>query len=145
MNNNIEIKFKKLHEDAILPSKAHDTDTGYDLYCVSDTVIEPGQSAVVPVGLQVAYVTPGYWYLVLPKSGLGFKHHLQPHLGVIDQSYTGSLDVKMYNFGTIPYRFSVGNRVAQIAFFPVISPQVSWSDTITQTDRGSNGFGSSGV
>ena len=143
--NNIEIKFIKLHEDAVLPTKAHTTDTGYDLHCVADTVIEPGSSSVVPVGLQVGYVTPGYWYLVLPKSGLGFKHHLQPHLGVIDQSYTGSLDIKMYNFGTTPYTFKVGNKVAQIAFFPVVAPTVGWTSKSTETDRGSNGFGSSGV
>jgi dUTP pyrophosphatase len=143
--NKIEIKFIKLHENALLPSKAHETDTGYDLHCVADTIIEPGRSAVVPVGLQVGYVTPGYWYLVLPKSGLGFKHHLQPHLGVIDQSYTGSLDIKMYNFGNTSYTFKVGNKVAQIAFFPVLSPAVGWTSTVSDTDRGSNGFGSSGV
>lgn len=143
--NNIEIKFIKLHENAVLPTKAHASDTGYDLHCVTDTVINPGSSNVVPVGLQVGYVTPGYWYLVLPKSGLGFKHHLQPHLGVIDQSYTGSLDIKMYNFGTVPYTFKVGNKVAQIAFFPVLSPAVEWTKKLAETDRGSNGFGSSGV
>lgn len=143
--NKIEIKFKKLHESAMLPSKAHSTDTGYDLHCVVNTTIEPGSSAVVPVGLQVAYVSSGYWYLVLPKSGLGFKHHLQPHLGVIDQSYTGSLDIKMYNFGNQPYTFKMGDKVAQIAFFPVIAPTVEWSDHVSETDRGSNGFGSSGL
>jgi dUTP pyrophosphatase len=142
--NNVEIKFIKLHEDAVLPSKAHDTDTGYDLHCVTDTVIDPGTSNVVPVGLQVGHVTPGYWYLVLPKSGLGFKHHLQPHLGVIDQSYRGSLDIKMYNFGKDSYTFKRGDKVAQIAFFPVIAPSLDWVDKATDTDRGSNGFGSSG-
>jgi len=138
------IEFFPIHPCAQLPTKAHDSDTGYDLYCVEDTVIEPKNSAVVPIGLQVAYLTEYYWFRIEPRSGLGFKNDLQPHLGVIDNPYRGSLDVKIYNFSNVPHQFKRGDRVAQIAFYHLINMNVGWSNTIEETDRGEKGFGSSG-
>ena len=143
-NNNPFIKFVKTHNDAILPSKAHETDTGYDLYCVEDTIVQSRLHSIVPVGLQVADIAPGYWYLILPRSGLGFKRQLQPHLGVIDSGYRGSLDVQIYNFSDKDYIFKKGDRVAQIAFYPLINMETSFTDAVTNTDRGNKGTGSSG-
>jgi dUTP pyrophosphatase len=144
--NNIKpfIKFIKTHNDAQLPSKAHETDTGYDLYCVEDTTVQSQFHGIIPVGLQVADIAPGYWYLILPRSGLGFKHQLQPHLGVIDSGYRGSLDVQIYNFSNKDYTFKKGDRVAQIAFYPLINMEASFADEVTNTDRGNKGTGSSG-
>jgi len=98
----VNIKFKKTHPDAILPRKAHphpdNGDSGYDIFAVEDTVIPARGSAVVPVGLTLADITPGFWFRIEPRSGLGFKHNLQPHLGIIDNPYRGDLGVKLYNF-----------------------------------------------
>lgn len=138
------INFIKKHEKAVLPKTAHETDTGYDLTCVESTTIEPKSHKVVPVGLQVGNITPGYWYLILPRSGLGFKHQLQPHLGVIDSGYRGSLDVQIYNFSDTPYTFKEGDRVAQIAFFPLTKMNTTWTDSVEDTTRGTGGFGSTG-
>jgi deoxyuridine 5'-triphosphate nucleotidohydrolase len=138
------IKFVKTHDDAQLPTKAHETDTGYDLYCVEDITIRSRLHGIVPVGLQVADIAPGYWYLILPRSGLGFKHQLQPHLGVIDSGYRGSLDVQIYNFSYKDYTFKKGDRVAQIAFYPLVDMVPSFTDEITEASRGAFGFGSSG-
>jgi dUTP pyrophosphatase len=140
----ILIKFKQLHPEAKLPTKAHPTDTGYDLFCVTETLVPARGNAVVPVGISVVDVTPGYWYLILPKSGLGFKHKLQPHLGVIDNGYRSSLDVQIYNFSDKDYTYNVGDKVAQLAFYPIVHASTEWSDEVTTTDRGANGFGSTG-
>ena len=82
------VMFKKTHPDAQLP-KANNSeigtgDSGYDLTAVEDVDVYGGNSAVVPVGLMLAYIQDGYWFRIEPRSGLGFKHNIQPHLGVID-------------------------------------------------------------
>lgn len=144
----IEIKFKKTHSDAVLPvanNKETGTgDTGYDLIAVDDVNIPEYGSAVVPVGLTLADITPGYWIRIEPRSGLGFKHNIQPHLGVIDNGYRGDLGVKLYNFGEFDYLVKKGDRIAQLVVYPLIQPSMSFSDEVTDTNRGSSGFGSSG-
>ena len=143
------VKFVKTHPDAVLP-KPNVTaehaigtgDTGYDLTAVEDVQIS--RSGVVPVGLTLAYIEKGFWFRIEPRSGLGFKHHLQPHLGVIDNGYRGDLGVKLYNFGHDPYFVKKGDRIAQFVVYRLIQPECSWADEITQSDRGSAGFGSSG-
>ena len=75
---------------------------------------------------------------------MGFKHSIQPHLGVIDNSYRGDLAVKLYNFSNVDYNVLKGDRVAQIAYFPLLCVESAWATETEETDRGSNGFGSSG-
>lgn len=79
----VEIKFVKVHPDAQLPKQNHSGegigDTGFDLYSVEDTAILPGESKIVPVGVKVGYITPGYWFKIEARSGLGFKHGIEPH------------------------------------------------------------------
>ncbi len=144
----VSIKFVKTHEDAVLP-KANNGgygvgDTGYDLTSVSDCVVYAGQSTVVPVGLRLAYISPGYWFRIEPRSGLGFKSSVQPHLGVIDNGYRGDLGVKLYNFHeNKPLNVSAGDRIAQIVVYPLIQPEMSFAEDITTSERGDKGFGSS--
>lgn len=138
------IKFKKTHPDAVLPSSNYPMDTGYDITAVEDTIIPSKGSNVVPTGIQVADVSPNIWYQVLPRSGMGFKHGIQPHLGVIDQPYRGDLAVKLYNFSDKDYSIKKGDRIAQLAFHSIIKPTTGWSDVVIETDRGAKGHGSSG-
>ena len=145
------VKFKKTHPDAQLP-KANNSeigtgDSGYDLTAVGDVDVYGGNSAVVPVGLMLAYIKDGYWFRIEPRSGLGFKHNIQPHLGVIDNGYRGDLGVKLYNFSphwNTPYKVKKGDRIAQFVVYPLIHPQCEWADEIVESDRGDKGFGSSG-
>ena len=139
----MNIKFLKLDAAAILPTQAHDTDTGYDLYSVESVSIPARGSAIVNTGLQVGYIEPGYWFHIMPRSGLGFKHGIQPHLGVVDQGYRGSLGVKLYNFSHNNYTVPAGSKIAQLIFYPLIKADMSWTTEIENTDRGENGFGSS--
>ena len=145
---NPRVKFVKTHPDAKLPvpnnSDIGTGDTGYDLTAVEDVWINPGASDVVPVGLKLAFIDNGFWFRIEPRSGLGFKHDLQPHLGVIDNGYRGDLGVKLYNFGAAAYNVKAGDRVAQFAVYPLIQPQCSWAEEVYDSERGDSGFGSSG-
>lgn len=144
----IEIKFQKTHELAKLPEANNKGictgDTGYDVSAVESVVIPAKGWAVVPVGLKVAYITPGYWFKVEGRSGLGFKKHIFPHAGIIDNPYRGDCGIKLYNFGTEDQTIAVGDRIAQFVVYPLIQVSTSWSETIDQTNRGEKGFGSSG-
>ena len=144
----VNIKLVKTHDDAVLPTANNKEfltgDSGYDLYAVEDTVITRSSSAVVPVGLTLADITPGYWVRIEPRSGLGFKHSIQPHLGVIDNGYRGDLAVKLYNFNcNSSYTVKKGDKIAQLVVYPLLQPIFEFADTVTNTSRGDKGFGSS--
>lgn len=139
-----KISFKKTHPDAQLPYRKRTNDTGFDLFSVEDVIIPAKGDATVPTGITVAKVPMAVWFLVLPRSGMGFKHGIQPHLGVIDNPYRGDLAVKLYNFSDQDYKVSKGDRIAQIAYFPLIVLEPEWSEEIENTDRGDKGFGNSG-
>tara|TARA_Y100000296_G_scaffold39370_1_gene45418 strand:+ start:28 stop:519 length:492 start_codon:yes stop_codon:yes gene_type:complete len=140
----IELKVVKTHPDAKLPHRAHDSDSGYDVYSVEEVIVPARGSVVVPVGLTLAYITPGYWFRVEPRSGLGFKHNLQPHLGIIDNGYRGDLGIKLYNFSNVNITLIRGTRIAQLVLYPHITVTVSETDKIDDTERGEDGFGSTG-
>jgi dUTP pyrophosphatase len=98
----------------------------------------------VDVGLSLAYITPGYWFRIEGRSGLGFKNSIQPHLGVIDNGYRGDLAVKLYNFHeTKDLNVQPGDRIAQIVVYPLIQPEFKFADDVSESTRGDKGFGSS--
>lgn len=142
------IKFKKTNPDAILPKRNHDNtdgtgDSGYDVYSVEDKIIPAKGSAVVDVGLNFAYIEPHYWIRVEGRSGLGFKHDIIPHQGIIDNAFRGNAGIKLRNLSDKDYEVKKGDRIAQFVVYPLIDAEISESD-IENTDRGANGFGSSG-
>jgi len=143
----IKVKFLKTHEDAILPKVNNSAwatgDSGYDIFSVEDVVIPARGTTVAPVGITVADISPGYWFRIEPRSGLGFKHNIQPHLGVIDNQYRGDLGVKLYNFSDTDVTIEKGKAVAQFVVYPLLQVDVDWSEEVTETDRGAKGFGSS--
>ena len=139
-----KVQFVKVHPDAILPSKNHTSDTGFDVYCVEDTVIPAHGSAVVPVGIKVGYIPSGYWFKVEGRSGLGFKHSLLPHPGIIDNEYRGDCGVKIYNFKYTDYAFKKGDRCAQFVFYINLDMELEWGTEAQSSARGEKGFGSSG-
>jgi len=149
LNLTPEIHFLREHDDAKLPQKNHKDpltgDTGYDIFCVEQVIIPKFSSAVAPVGLKLAYITPGFWFRIEPRSGLGFKKNIQPHLGIIDNPYRGNMGIKLYNFGDFDVTIEKGIAVAQFVIYNIISAEIKWADKIQETDRGEKGFGSSGV
>ena len=94
----ISIGFKRLNENATIPTKAHPTDSGFDLYAAEDVIIEPGETVIVPTGIAVE-LPKGYEAQVRPRSGITAKTKLRVQLGTIDQEYTGEIGVIVDNIG----------------------------------------------
>ena len=144
----VDIKFVKTHPDAVLPKYNHSDpytgDSGLDVTAVEKVVIPAKGYNIVPVGLKLGFITPGYWFRVEGRSGVGFKKHIFPHFGIIDNPYRGDMGVKLYNFGVEDQTFNPGDKVAQLIVYPLIQANVSWTDEVSETKRGEKGFGSSG-
>jgi dUTP pyrophosphatase len=136
------LKFEKTHESAKLPSKNNESDTGYDVYSIEDVVVPARSSAVVNVGLKFADIPEGYWIKVESRSGLGFKHGITAHPGIIDNGYRGDAGIKLYNLTDLPYQIKAGDRIAQFVVYMNINMDVAWG-TVTESSRGEKGFGSS--
>lgn len=143
----VTIKFVKTHPDAVLPKYNHSDpytgDSGLDVTAVEDVIIPAKGWVTVPVGLKLGYVTPGYWFRVEGRSGMGFKRHVFPHFGIIDNPYRGDMGVKLYNFSDVNVYFFKGDKVAQLIVYPLIQANVEWADRVVETARGEKGFGSS--
>lgn len=135
-----------LDEGAKMPTRAHDADAGYDLYAKDNTeyseVIFPELSAVFDTGVHIA-IPRGYVGFLKSKSGLNVKHGIVSE-GVVDSGYTGSIRIKLYNHGIEPYAVQPGDKISQLVILPIITPRLEIVDSLDETERGENGFGSSG-
>lgn len=145
-----------LDEGAILPTRAHETDAGLDLYTPVDVVVPKSASvlmggvlfpvdigsATIDTGVHVE-IPKGYVGFIKSKSGLMVKHGLTAD-GTIDSGYVGSIRVKLFNHTSVSYEFKAGDKIAQLVLLPIITPDLEVVDSLEDTERGSNGFGSSG-
>ena len=138
--------FKRVHPDAALPAYAHPSDAGMDLRSVEDMEIAPGRRALVHTGL-VVNLPPMHEAQVRPRSGLALKNGVTVlnTPGTIDSGYRGEIGVILANFGDSPFRVAKGDKIAQLVIAPVLQPEVVEVQEIDETDRGSGGFGSTGV
>lgn len=137
----------KLDEGAIMPTRAHENDAGLDLYAMEDRFISPCgaeyDGTVFDTGVHIA-LEPGTYGKIESRSGLNMKHGIVSCGGVIDSGYTGSITVKLYNLGNEPYTVKKGDKIAQLVIMPYIAPELELVDELDETERGNNGFGSSG-
>lgn len=133
-----------LDEHAIMPTRAHDTDAGLDLYTPIAVDVPAHGSAIIDTGVHVELprypLTVG---LLTSKSGLNVKHDITGE-GTIDVGYTGSIRVKLYNNGDKDYHFEEGHKVIQLVIMPILVPTLELVDSLGETERADNGFGSSG-
>ena len=132
----------KLDPGAKLPTRAHDTDAGLDLYAMKQDYVPAHGSAVFDTGVHIE-LPPNTVGMVKSKSGLNVKHHLTSE-GVIDEGYTGSIVVKLYNHGKNGYYIESGDKISQLVILPIIKPELELVDELEETDRGDGGFGSTG-
>jgi len=137
------VKFKKTNDKAVIPSKNNESDTGLDVTSVEDKVIPARGSTVVDVGLKFAFIDLGFWVKVEGRSGLGFKHGIIPHPGIIDQGYRGDAGIKLYNNTDKDYEVKAGDRIAQFVVYTNHNVNVTEGDVV-ESERGEKGFGSSG-
>ena len=140
------LRFKKVHPDAVLPSYAHPSDAGMDLRSVDDLTLAPGQRALVHTGL-VMLLPPLYEAQVRPRSGLSLKNGVTVlnTPGTIDSGYRGEVGVILINLGQAAFDVRKGDKIAQMVIAPVTQPNIEETDVVDETDRGSGGFGSTGV
>lgn len=133
-----------LDAKAIMPTRAHDTDAGLDLYTPERIVIWPHDSYVVDLGVHMA-IAPGYCGITKSRSGLNFNQNVITVDGVIDASYRGSIKVKLYNLSDVRREIEAGSRISQLVIIPVATPEIIQVEELDETERGNNGFGSSGL
>ena len=140
------LRFRKIHPDAVLPSYAHPSDAGMDVRSVEDLVIAPWKRALVHTGL-VMLLPPTYEAQVRPRSGLALKSGVTVlnTPGTIDSGYRGEVGVILANFGEADFQVKKGDKIAQIVIAPVTQPEIVETTEVDETDRGSGGFGSTGV
>lgn len=140
----MKLLVQKLDPSAKLPSYAYMGDAGMDVFSVEDTAIAPGEKVAIRTGLKFA-VPRGYAGFIWDKSGLALKHHLKTMAGVLDSNYRGELLVVLTNLGKAEYKVEKGSKIAQLVIKPVENPEIIESKIDDETERGTGGFGSSGV
>ena len=171
-NMPLEIGFKRLSDNAILPTKAHATDSGFDLFAAQDVIIAPGETVVVPTDIAVQ-LPKGYEAQVRPRSGITSKTKLRVQLGTIDEQYRGNIGIIVDNIAPVyiphapiypinlngkyqtgyldqyldeTYLIRKGDKIAQLVVQPIpTTVAVEIPGELENSDRGANGFGSSGV
>ena len=116
---------------------------GLDITAKTYGTVYPNGSLAVPTGLKVE-IADGYYGKVSSRSGLSFKHGIEVGAGVIDSDYRGEVMVILRNHGHTPFDFSEGDRIAQLIIMPYDKVDIEYVEELSDTDRGENGFGSSG-
>jgi dUTP pyrophosphatase len=142
-----QVRFKRLRPGAVLPRYMSARASGMDLSAAADEEITlaPQERAGVPTGWAME-LPPGFEGQVRPRSGLSSKHGVTVvnAPGTIDNDYRGELVVLLVNLGREPYTVAPRDRIAQLVVAPVVQAEVIEADELTDTSRGSGGFGSSG-
>ena len=141
------IRVKKLSPNAILPTYGSAGAAAADLYaCLEESVtIAPGETVFIPTGLSVE-IPVGCAGLIYARSSMGAKRGLAPanKVGVIDSDYRGEIKVVLLNHSSAEQTVAPGERIAQMIITPVLTPAYEEVDELTDTDRGTGGFGSTG-
>lgn len=143
------IEIEILTQDAIFPSYAYPTDSGFDLYSTVEHTIEPLGRALIPTGLKLSF-PEGYEIQVRPKSGLALNHGITVlnTPGTVDAGYTGEIKVILFNSSNQIFTVKKGMKVAQAVLCPVMNGkfvQFKEVNNVKEKDRGGNGFGSTGI
>ena len=125
-----------------MPERAHENDAGLDIFSPKRTWVFPHNSAIIDTGVHVE-IPKGYVGILKSKSGLNVKHGLTG-TGTIDAGYTGSIIVKLYNSSNQQYLVGEGDKIIQLVIFPIETPEPVLVDHFEETERGENGFGSTG-
>jgi dUTP pyrophosphatase len=142
----VRLAVQRLHPAAVLPTRAHASDAGFDLHAVEEVTLGPGERATVPTGIAIA-LPEGHAGLVLPRSGLAARHGiaLVNAPGLIDEGYRGELRVLLLNTDRAePFEISPGDRIAQLVLVRVSLTDAVEVEALDATERGDGGFGSSG-
>ncbi|MBS3100399.1 dUTP diphosphatase [Candidatus Pacearchaeota archaeon] len=139
------LKFKKLREDAVIPSYAHPGDAGMDLCSAEDFILEPKKRKLISTGLSVE-IPVGYEIQTRPRSGLAIKNgiSLVNSPGTIDAGYRGEIGIIIINHGEENFEIKKGDRIAQAVMNKIENAEIIEVDKLGDSERGAGGFGSTG-
>lgn len=145
----MELKIKKVRENAKIPTRATEGSAGMDLYaCIDEPILlKKGDTAVIPTGIAIGLDNKNLCAFVYARSGLAIKHGigLLNSVGVIDSDYRGEICVGVINQIDEPYTIEPFERIAQIVIQPVEIPKLIEVESLDDTERGAGGFGSTGT
>ena len=144
----IQLKVKLLNTNAKIPSYGTDYSAGMDICACDELVIPPLTTKLIKTGFAVSWTgpdAPNYYLRIAPRSGLAYKSGIFVNAGVIDWDYRGEVGVLLYNSKNDDFIINPGDRIAQMILEKINRPDIVESDELDDTDRGSGGFGSTGV
>lgn len=127
---------------AYKPTRGHSTDAGLDLRADVDALIQAHGHAIFHTGVHVQ-LPQGTCGIIMSKSGLNVNHDITS-TGLIDEGYTGEIVLKLYNHGDTPYEVRRGDKISQLVVLPCVCEELEFVDRLDSSERGDNGFGSTG-
>ena len=141
----MELRVRRINPEAIIPAYAHPGDAGLDLHASEDVALDPGVARLVPTGVAIE-LPEATEAQVRPRSGLALKHSVTVlnTPGTIDEGYRGEVGVVLINHGPATFQVTRGMRIAQLVVQKRWTVQVVEVDGLTDTTRGTGGFGSTG-
>ena len=147
-NRDMELKVKKVRDNAVLPTRGSEKAAGVDLYaCLDKSYIKivPNEVRIIPTGIACDF-PEGYFGEVVVRSSVGAKRKLRlsNQIGIIDNDYKGEIMLAIYNGGEAPALIEQGERLAQMVLLPYTLYNIVETDTLSETERGEGGFGSTG-
>ena len=145
-STSVDIKFTKVTDNAIPPTYGTEHSAGADLYALNPVTLYPGQTVRVSAGIKTE-IPEGYVGLIFARSGLATKQGIAPAncVGVIDSDYRGEWYIPLHNSSKDTYDIHYGDRIAQVIILPYPKANYIPTDTLTNTERGEGGFGSTGA
>lgn len=139
------MEIKKMTDTAIVPTRGSKKAAGYDLYADCCVQISPGETRKIGTGIAVV-IPDGYAGMIFARSGIAVKQGLRPAncVGVVDADYRGEVIVALHNDSSEPRNITRGDRIAQMVVMPFFAEDLIVVDSLSETERGSGGFGSTG-
>ena len=144
----MKVKIKKLNENAIIPTQGSKYAAGYDLYACTEQPIDIAPHSTVKIGTGLAIQPPALCFgAIFARSGIATKRGLRPAncVGVVDSDYRGEIVVALHNDTDQLQFVEPGERIAQLVIMPYLSVEFEESNDLNETQRGNNGFGSTGT
>lgn len=138
----MKIAFKKITNDAKVPTQAYAVDAGWDLYANDSAVITSGSISAITTGISLD-IPQGYFGEIKERSGYSLKNTLSIKGGVIDSHYQGEIKVIFFNGGAAPVKVAKGDKIAQIVIQKIPTITFTEVDNFEESKRGTKGFGSS--
>jgi len=143
---NYKLKIKKINNNAIIPSYAHEGDAGLDLYAVEELILNSGERGLVHTGIQIE-LPQNTEAQIRPRSGLALKNGITTlnSPGTIDEGYRGEIGVILINHSNKIFKVEPGMKIAQMVIKPAFKVDIIETSELSNSERNEKGFGSSGI